>query len=185
MLTTQAEHSFISPLFGTVLDIGCYGFEFSRSAIEHGASRVIALDLGPCRHPPAGVTFLRCALGDSTRMIEYSQPKKRNAWHVGGSDAVIKQLGVDDAFAFLRIEEVSLVKLDCERSELTLLELLPPVVEQISVEFHLHLWPEDEPRIDGIMSRMSERYNIVQHDKTIRKSGEPANYWDTLMVRKC
>lgn len=185
MLTQASEHSFIAPLSGTVIDVGCYGFDFSKEAIVHGAERVVAFDLGECRNPPDGVTFLRCALGDSTKMIEYSKPAKRNAWHVGGGDAVIKQLGVADAFEFFKIDEVSLVKLDCERSELTILELLPLSVRQISVEFHLHVWPEDEATIDGILSRMSERYDVVQHEKTSRKLGENANYWDTLMVRKC
>ena len=185
MLTAYGGHSFVTPLSGTVLDIGCYNFEFSKAALEHGASRVIAMDLGPCNNHPDGVTFLRCALGDSTKMVEYIRPKKRNAWHIGGGDSVIRQLSVFDLFTFFQLYKVSLVKLDCERSELSILELLPPGVRQISVEFHLHVWPEDEPRIDGIISRMSERYDIIQHVKTIRKTGEHANYWDTLMVRKC
>lgn len=185
MLTLAAEHSFLAPLSGTVIDVGCYGFEFSKAAIVHGAERVIAFDLGECRNPPDGVKFLRCALGGSSKMVTYSKPAKRNAWHVGGGDAVIKQLAVADAFEFFKIAEVSLVKLDCERSELMILELLPPFVQQISVEFHLHVWPEDEPTINGIISRMSERYDVVRHEKTIRKPGEDANYWDTLLVRKC
>ena len=185
MLVRESEHSFLPPLSGDVLDIGCHGFEFSHVAIKHGASRVIAVDLGPCGQPPSGVTFTRAAIGADTRMVTYSTPAKRNAWHVGGGDAVIQQLSVADLFACFLIRNASLVKLDCERSELVILDLLPDCVEQISVEFHLHVWPEDEPLVDAVMDRMAAKYDIVQHERTIRKAGEPANYWDTLMVRKC
>jgi FkbM family methyltransferase len=186
MLTTKHGHSFLGPLSGVVIDVGCLGFDFSAAAIEAGASQVIAFDLEDLPPPPdSRIHFLQRAvtsLGGERRFI---QEQKRNAWRLSPVGThTTESCSLQDVLRDLSITEIDLLKLDCEGSELEILENLPDCVRQISVEFHLHVWPKQKSRINHLIHHLSGKFDVIQHDLTQRFSGDKWNYWDTLLARK-
>lgn len=187
MLITKAGHTFASPINGTVIDVGCLGFDFSNEAVLHGADRVIAFDLGRCKSDNEKISFYQAAVSGRDGFVKYNTHEKRNSWNVSRN-------GVKSAVSFSissiarhhSLSRVSLLKLDCEGAEVEILKSLPGWLEidQISVEFHLHRWPLTEHEVDSVVDRIASSYDVVSHEKTQRNAQESPNYWDSLFVRK-
>lgn len=186
MLTTRHGHSFIGPLSGVVVDVGCYGWDFSLAALDAGASRVIAFDLEDLGTPPdPRIEFWNCGVTGLGGSRHYVQEQKRNAWRLATIGS--HEIGTESLATIMRkrnIDEIELLKLDCEGSEFEILENLPDAVKQISVEFHLHVWPEQMRRIMHLMVNLRKRYDVYQHCITVRHAKDKLNYWDTLLVKK-
>ena len=186
MLTTRHGHSFIGPLSGVVVDVGCYGYDFSTAALQAGASRVLAFDLEDLSPPPDDrIVFQNLAVTGMGGPRRFIKEAKRNAWRLSPigipeiQSVSLQQLMLDNG-----LSEIELLKLDCEGSEFEILENLPAGVRQISVEFHLHVWPQHSQRVKHLMERLSRTYDVVQHQMTRRHALDKLNYWDTLLVRK-
>lgn len=186
MLTTRHGHSFIGPLSGVVVDVGCYGYDFATAALQAGARRVLAFDLEDLSPPlDERIVFQHSAVTGIGGPRRYVKEAKRNAWRlspIGTSE--IQGVSLQQVMQEHGITEIELLKLDCEGSEFEILENLPDNVKQISVEFHLHVWPEMRKLVQYCMERLSVKYDVIQHRITRRHAKDKPNYWDTLLVRK-
>lgn len=184
---------------GWVLDVGCRGFKFAR-CLAQGGCRVIAVDPNKTIEDPGipGVYFLRKALvvkggpelpyaswgnGDGNRIVEVSKcPPEAEVYKV----PTITLAEVQSQFG---IEEFDLIKIDAEGLEYDFLfSLRPPVVKQISVEFHdflgLNPYPDPELYYEELKYRWANCYEFTKHKKTPMRPDNPImNYWDSLFVR--
>lgn len=186
MLITEHGHTFVGPLSGVVIDVGCYGFDFSLAAIDHGASKVLCFDLEDLTPPPVDkLRFFPCAVTAGSHQRRFIQETKRNAWRLSPvGQHIVASTTLSAIMQSQNIDNVELLKLDCEGSELEILENLPDGIQQISVEFHLHVWPKQQRRVDHLIRSLSHRFHVVQHSITKRHSADKWNYWDTLLVKK-
>lgn len=183
-----AEHSVKLPTnSGFVLDVGCRSFSFSKEMVRRGYS-VIALDPDPTIEDPkiSGISYERVALtakGGKAKFEMASDPQARRLSDAGTVE--VDCVTIQDIMRLNWISVFRIVKLDCEGAEYEILENWPgPIAEQVTVEFHEHVSPQPPERYEKILARMGNWYNLVQHEKTERHCLKPANYWDSLWIKR-
>lgn len=201
---TVDNHSFYPDLLtsgGTVLDVGCRGFGFSRVMAERGM-KVLALDPDAGIKDPGvpGVTFVCKALMDdpALRVATYA------SWSSGEGNYVVRSGRVPAHAEASEVQCVDIVRLmgdfgvtvfdlakfDCEGSEYGVLLRWPgPIARQISVEFHdfLGMNPsgnDHEAYYKKLFAHIGQWYDVVQHEKFVHPLmvNGPENYWDSLFV---
>jgi FkbM family methyltransferase len=176
-----------------VLDVGCFGFPFSRS-LQNLGMKVLAVDPNPSLSPPVGIHFENVALvSDSSRVeAEYiiaSDPEANalvSAIDILRSSAhkVIKVRcdTIENLMRKYGIDMFDVIKLDCEGSEIDILTgMSKPVARQISVEFHAHCGQSHAATRKAVDHLVSLGYRPVQHQ--LNPCFGVANYWDSLFVR--
>lgn len=157
---------------GTILDVGCRGFEFADYFDE---KRVVCIDPDPTvfNHPSAlkhdcwnvavsdksgSRKYYRN--GEMTCLIEIIRPLDHLIEECASvtMDEVYLQTGTD----------IDLLKLDCEGSEYLILnENFKPIPKQISVEFHRHIAPEiHDANIDKVLRSLLRCYKLVYQHET-------------------
>lgn len=187
MLAAIHEHTVRLPLHGTVIDVGCYGWEFACGVLDRGADEVIAVDPRIDSFPPrGGIRPLRAAVANSCRFdwfLEKSDPSGSclNAYDWDCKTTNLRSVECVSLTELVQAasHDISVLKLDCEGAESEILaSITEPVFEQITIEFHCHTVGERRP-----LGHLLQWYDVVQ-DEFYERRGR-FNYWDTLLVRKC
>ena len=187
-LEIVAEHSILADTpTGYVLDVGARSFSFSK-AMANRWHQVIALDPDPTIEDPkhARIKYRREALRDSDGLALFemaADPQARRLSSSGSIPVVCKT--IEDVMREEWVGHFRIVKLDCEGAEYGILENWPgSIADQVTVEFHEHVAPQSSERYENIISHMSQWYELVQHEKTLRHCIGTPNYWDSLWVLK-
>lgn len=185
-LEVIAEHTVRLPVDGVVLDVGARSFTFSREMIRRG-HRTIAIEPDPTVRKAEGEGFelLSVALAGigqpSSSQFEMSADPQARRLSSSGTVTVpcVDILHVMKSF---NVDHFGLVKLDCEGAEVGILETWPgPIADQITVEFHDHVKVQD---YSGVLKRLGQWYDVVQHKQSLRHHIGTPNYWDSLFCLK-
>ena len=186
---------------GAVLDAGCLNFHLMRVAASFGCKPVVGIDPSPDIEVPADLEsfgkFWNAALVPDARVGSERMVKRlkmtidRQGRHLSDSSDDGKYVDVvctdinELSRLWLKPGEIwDVVKLDIEGGEMAVLEAWPgPITRQLTVEFHEHCWPQPPARYEAIFEKLSQWYDVVQHEKEPRHCGHP-NWFDTLLVLK-
>lgn len=202
-LTTVCEHTIdasIVPTGAVVVDVGAWGYEFTRWMRSRYDARIVAIDPNPTMEAMQGVVLKRAAVFSSR-----SLPPNREAFYVtaGGPNNHYAVTSPPTNVGFTRVpccsleevlEENSVVtadvlKLDCEGAEYDiLLTMTRPLARQITVEFHDHVGrnprPEDPEGFYADLHRhLGQWYEVVKHCKE-NPWGMGFHHVDSLYVLK-
>ena len=199
MLASHTVDLDLLPDDGTVLDVGCRFWDFSRW-IFHSRPRARIYALDPARDVQVAgddvtAAFLPVALvgthGRAFRQLAHfstgegdflTDKKHFPGWDIQPELYEVPCLTIQEVMEANGVTFWDLVKLDCEGSEFDILENWPgPIARQISVEFHD--WDKPNYRSETYYEALWRRlpwYKVVQHE--LSKQGEGVGHWDTLLV---
>ena len=187
MIITVEEHSFDQSRLNdhsTVLDIGCRGFMWSAAVKDMFHCRVVSVDADPDICPPPGFDYHNLALSTSDSPVTfYSFGNGTGSYtsECGPRPAVCEEFQVD---TICPEGDWSLIKLDCEGAEWDwLMSLDEPPADQLSIEFHLHVFPRSAEEIKNMWYQLNRWYTI-HNWKMERKHGCSENMWDVVCVKK-
>ncbi|RIK78039.1 MAG: hypothetical protein DCC67_11990 [Planctomycetota bacterium] len=164
----------LDPLLGpkpVVLDCGSNEGEFAAWAHREFGARVygyepdsrLYAELERKQHPD--VTFFCKAIAGKKGTAQFHlRASKCSSLHYGepggGDTEVVETATLSDEFARLGLKHVDLLKMDIEGAELDVLQTTPPEtlqrINQISVEFHDFIRPDDRPTIRAIIRRLRD-----------------------------
>ena len=185
-----AEHSIVPELLtpqGLVLDVGCRSFTFSKEMARRGMI-VRALDPDPTIVDPhlKDVIYHRLALDASCRKARFVMATDPQARRIAAHGEVeVETVDISTVSDAHHVSCWEVVKLDCEGSEMGILETWPgPIAKQITVEFHEHVAPQPLERYERIISHLDQWYTCVQHEQSKRHCIGTLNWWDSLWVLK-
>lgn len=187
------------PQFGsTVLDVGCRHYDFASFMAKIGCE-VFAIEPDILAPLPQNekIHVLRTALvpesqaGTTQELIWFGNGTANHLKSICGDVPRDHNLQVTSSYSMsqickhFNIDTWDVVKLDCEGSEYgVLLEWPGPVAKQITVEFHEHTGANvfGASIYNKIFDHLSQWYDVVQHELSIRHCLSTPNYWDTLLV---
>lgn len=204
MIETElvAEHTIarLPRVLDAVLDVGCRRFDFSKIMLDRGY-KVVGIEADdevvPIKHE--NFYFGNYALvpesqnGVMQTLIKFGNGTANHLSNVKGSiprNRTVNQvigLSVTEIGQLFEVKRWNVIKLDCEGAEYeVLLEWPGPVADQITVEFHEHTGANtrDKSVYGDIMSHLSQWYEVVQHESSVRYCLSTPNYWDSLFVLK-
>jgi len=181
-----------------VLDVGCRHFDFSLAMASRGY-KVIAIEADKDVEAVENIDFGNYALvpesqnGTLQTLIKFGNGSANHLLVVGGAipkDGTVDHvegLSLTEIGRKFGVEHWDVVKLDCEGAEYqVLLEWPGPIAEQIAVEFHEHTGANahGESIYDAIIKHLSQWYEVVQHEKSVRHCLSIPNYWDSVFALK-
>lgn len=190
MLKKINNHTIFYPLSGIVVDIGCSDWKFAKLAIKNGAEKVIAFDADSRIEKPKNnkIDFInKAVVGEKKEryFCEYSKVKcsclkEYQTYLIPGECISIRKV---DCITIKELSEqynnVFLLKLDCEGSEMEILDNFPEAfAKYISIEFHLHI----SKHFCSLPNNFLKYYKIISHEMTCRDSR--LNYWDSFFERR-
>ncbi len=195
-----AEHTIgCLPLcFGHVLDVGCRRFDFSKAMLNEDYN-VVAIEADdevvPIHHEH--LRFGNYALvpefqnGETQTLIKFGNGTANHLSTIGVSNSKttnnVTGMSITAISSKFNVAKWDVVKLDCEGSEYdVLLEWPGPIARQITVEFHEHTAANARGNVvyDDILKHLSQWYDLVQHEMSVRYCIPTPSYYDSLWVLK-
>lgn len=206
MIKIYGEHSVDETILnpnGYVLDIGCYGFGFSKE-IKNYVKNVICVDPNPQIKDIPDVIFENKAIvvSGGNKQIKYNifNDKSGNSlltsnhdWCIFEKSIYVDTITIDDIMTKYNISQFELIKIDIEGYEYELLNNIDwNISKQYSVEFHDFrglnpYYPNDEEYYRLLLEKLSKYCSYINHKKTHHPGfphGRGFNYWDSLFVLK-
>jgi len=176
-----AEHTVdlsLLPKTGTILDIGCRGFQFTNYFKELGHN-VYPVDIDELEGE-----YYRCGITDINGKMGIHKTNDPQATSLKYGDEIVVYT-IETFSALQGIVFWDLIKMDVEGSEFNIIMgMNKPMAKQLSIEFHLHTGLYSDIGMQ-LMERKLESlgYEPISHDLTAQH-GAGYNYWDSLFVLK-
>lgn len=187
MIEIIAEHSIETSKLNLalpVLDVGARRFDFSKEMARRGF-KVVAMEPDPEVKDPhiAGVNFQPAALSTANGISYFKMTDDPQARHLSpAGERLVNTVTIDALMALLSIDKWSVVKLDCEGAEMSILENWPgPIADQLTVEMHEHTMRQPPARYEAMFRHLSQWYDVKRHVLDDRHCAG-LNYWDSLLV---
>jgi FkbM family methyltransferase len=177
------------------LDAGCLGFGFTNALLDRGL-KVVALDPGEKTAPErSGLFFHQAALvGNHSKHFRWEEVghSAPSSHLVEAENDQVKTYTVQELMQEHGIDRFALIKLDIEGSEYHVLDAISgPIAQQLSVEFHLHLWHffakslvEAEERQVRTYEHLIRWYEPRYYFKQRLPVFDCDNFIDTLFIEK-